>query len=422
MSINTKLKIKWRIKGEAIFKFKNAVIIVYSIAMEIMNKAFNLKKNKTTYAILSSNWCKKSFLIFLFISLGFQAQKEPEYNPMFFDMKKEWLEITKDSILFSFKSKDTLIYHNLRLLSNKENNPRLFYADIKTPVCADGECKLANIKIYWNLVGNYVGYEIYEKNPLTKNEHDPFVKKDYKKLHKLLSDPHSILKLKKITDLVDETPLALNSLNALRGIDAVSGATKKEIKESVVKGGLYSCYTLWHLVHGDVYTKMNGFLKSIHSESLNKYFLYSPYKEYQKYALKKLTAIEFNHHTEQVLNIFKNSSPLTKGYILKKFPNKLLENPLVIKQLYNSFSKLDINTKTILIDKLKKSHSSAFKIVSEELTTLTKNQLKNYFNNLRQKPNLIKSRIKSNIVKTSSSKKYPYNYMAKKFLNQLETR
>ena len=84
----------------------------------------------------------------------------------------------------------------------------MFFSDIETPVCADGECKLAKIKIYWNLLGNYVGYGIDNEHIHSQSLNMILLKKQtMSKLHRLLLDDNSILKRRKMSDLIDEVPV-----------------------------------------------------------------------------------------------------------------------------------------------------------------------------------------------------------------------
>lgn len=363
-----------------------------------------------------------SFIIMLFCVLGFQDQKKTENKPMFFSMNNEWKEITNDEPVFQFigKPQDTAygdeIKHQLRLLSNQRGEPKLFFSEIETAVCADGECKLANIKVYWNLLGNYVGYAISPELPLTKYEHDPFEKEDYTKLHQLLLDDNSILKRRKMSDLVDKVPVSYSSFTYSNNIDAVSGATKTEIKESVVKGGLYSCYTIWHIVHGEVKEKIKEYLDSIYTDQLTNYFLNTGYRDYQEYALKVLPREEYKQYSEQITSIFKTTNALTKAYILKKIPNQVLSDQNITKELYNTFSDIGINTRTFLIKKLINAHPSAVEITSEYLHEMTKNQLKLYLDYLHHHPGFVNKSIKLNLKKASKKKNYTYSYLIKEYL------
>jgi len=292
----------------------------------------------------------------------------------------------------------------------------LFFSDLETSVCADGECRLANIQVYWNLLGNYVGYGTHPKFPLTKFEHDPFDEDDFAKLNQLLSDSHSILERKEISDLTEKVP-AKSSKNTHGDVDGVSSATKKEIKESVVAGGLYSCYTFWHLVHGDVRKKMTAYLGSIYSDSLNNYFLYSPYRDYQNHALKQLDSLGFTTHITQIAKIYKETQPMTRAYILKKMPDRLLKEQNVTQQFYGAFSMVDINTRTQLIKKVAAAYPEAVELLSKHLTEMTKNQLRFYLDFLNDHSENINQTVKDNLHSTSLSQEYTYGYLIREFLD-----
>ena len=347
---------------------------------------------------------------------GLQFYDEPNREPLFFTMDNEWEQAIKDREVLTFQGEDTLTRHSISLLSNTGGNPLLFFSDLETPVCADGECKLANIKVYWNLLGNYVGYGIHPNYPLTKYDHDPFEATDYAKLHQLFLDNNSVLKRRKISELVDRVP-SKDYKQGLGKVDGMSGATKKEIKESVVDGGLYSCYTLWHIIHGKAKEEMKAYLRSVYSDSLNNYFLYSGYEDYQSYALKQLDKSAFGDHVDQIVLIFKESSPLTRTYILKKMPDLILQDQMVARQMFGAFPTLDVNTRTRLIKKTDSSHPIAVEILAENILSMTKNQLQFYLDFLKENPIQLNPAVKSNLLKISRSKKYTYAYLITGFLD-----
>ena len=84
------------------------------------------------------------FLSLLLLS-GFHFYEKPERAPLFFAMEKEWKEANVDEEVFTIFGLDTLISHSIKLLSNEDGNPRLFFCDLETPVCADGELSLIHI-------------------------------------------------------------------------------------------------------------------------------------------------------------------------------------------------------------------------------------------------------------------------------------
>jgi hypothetical protein len=60
-------------------------------------------------------------------------------------------------------------------------------------------------------------------------------------LMSILKDDWSPLREYSLSELVDEKPAD--------GVDAVTGATKREIAEAAVEKAVYTTHTLWHLIH-----------------------------------------------------------------------------------------------------------------------------------------------------------------------------
>src|SRR5690606_16413975 len=86
---------------------------------------------------------------------------------------------------FPVAENDTLHY-NLRLMLDSTGSPSHFYREIFTPVCFTGECKPVYINFYWDLLGNYIKYDLPGKEVLTKTDHDEFTEDDYVKLQEIL--------------------------------------------------------------------------------------------------------------------------------------------------------------------------------------------------------------------------------------------
>ncbi|MFY0650764.1 MAG: hypothetical protein JXQ96_01960 [Cyclobacteriaceae bacterium] len=362
----------------------------------------------------------KYFSGFLLLSfLGFKSINEKN-APMFFNMGDEWQKatITADSIVF--QSMDSLMQHQVNILMNADKEALLYFSDLETTVCADGECRLARIKLYWNLLGNYVGFGIHHEDPLTKYDHDPFDSEDYSRLHGLLMDNNSILRRKKMDDLVIRVPTDSSQSVKNVSVDGMTSATKKEIKEAVVEGGLYSCYTLWHLIHGEIKQKMKDRLKENYNDSIQLSFLFSEYQDYQTYALKKMDAEDFALHGDRIAHIFNGTSPLNRGYIMKKMPINMLIQEGMVRQFYTNFSALDVNSRTQLIQKLNESHHSAVEILSSYAQLLTRNQLKLYLEFLLESQSNLTATVVSNLELAQNSKEYAFVYLIDEFFEELE--
>ncbi len=358
----------------------------------------------------------KTLVFIALLIIGHHTQRVTE-APLFFNLGNELEEVATSKTVFDFPNLDTTIRHEVDLLSDAHGQPLLFFSDIQTPVCIDGLCKPMYIQIYWNLLGSYAGYQAIETELLTKYDHEPFEEADYKKLHQLLSNPHSILDRKKMSDLYDDQATAEKQIT-YDGVevDAVSGATKKEIKESVIEGALFSCYTIWHLVHGVVKEKIATHLDSIYSGELASSFLFSDYSDYQLHALKRLDNDGFQKNLNQISKIFQSAKPLTRTYILKKMPDDSWQNINFVQEFFRFFSSIDINSRTLLISKIPKSHPNAAILLSEQVAKMSRNQLRNYLSHLN--PENIDEAIKDNFRKIIVQKSYQYSYLLETFLEQ----
>jgi hypothetical protein len=303
-------------------------------------------------------------------------------------------------------------------LSDSLGAPQLFYADILTPVCIDGTCKPVFIELYWDLTGGYAGYGVYEDRPLTKFDHEEFLPEDHEKLNRLLTDNNSVLRRKELSDLFDESAAEVKKIE-FQGeeLDAVSGATKKEIKESIVEGALYSCYTLWHLIHGEASRKIGNYLDSVYTDTLERRLLFSDYEPYQYHALRAMEATDFEQYSERIASIFGTAKPLSRTYILKKMPKGMLREEGLSRKFYEDFAALDINTKTLLINHLPQSHPIALSLLSGHLETMTKNQLKTYLEVLSANGSVMTPEIRKQLERSAGSSEYAYSYLIAQWLS-----
>jgi hypothetical protein len=116
-----------------------------------------------------------------------------------------------------------------------------FSSDINQSVCSSNQCRMVSVRLFWDGVGNYHHYELIDQEPLTKTDHAEFSQDDYDKLHAILADSSSIFRDLAAEDLVIEKN---------EGVDGVSGATRKSLRDYVVGDAVYTCFTLWKIVYG----------------------------------------------------------------------------------------------------------------------------------------------------------------------------
>ncbi len=297
-------------------------------------------------------------------------------------------------------------------LINDRKEPVLYAADIATPVCADGECKLMNIKLYWTLLGEYAGFDRYSKMPLTKHDHDEFGEQDYQKLHELLADAKNLIGRRRIDQLVEKP-----KKRTVNGVDAISGATIARIKESVVSGALYSCYTAWHLVHGDIQEQLKANTLSILTKQMIVDMLYSINQGYQIFGLQNIDLTEYQEHYKQIAKVFETSTPLVRSILAKRITSKYRNTPNLQKPFWEAFDIIDSGSRSLLVKYLDEAPDYVSEILSTKLGTMSKNQLRTFLEHLSEKEKLNYG-VRANVREFANSKKETYAYLAMDFLNE----
>lgn len=335
-------------------------------------------------------------------------------KPDFFAM--EWQEgmVLNNKATPVFIEVETMGKQDVDILVTSENKPMLYTADICTPVCADGECRLMYITLYWNLLGAYVGYDKVEGQALTKHDHVEFLEQDYEKLHQLLLDDNSILKRKKIEELVSK-PVA----SEVDGVDAQAGATITEVKESVVDGALYSCYVVWNIAHGPIKRELQDYTISNYNNEIKRDMLLSDEEDYQMFALRSMSEGEFIDYKERIAEIFKVGIPLVRSYIVQNLPKLFWETDKLQTLFWDSFAKVDINNRSLLLNHVDQAPIEVLIALSGNLEVMTKNQLKEYLKavQVRATENPL---INAELLRFSNSGTNTYAYIVTEFLEEME--
>ncbi len=266
---------------------------------------------------MAFNQAHISFVHFLLISLGLAAVfgfvQEPNVNGPAIQM---------DSIL---KVETDSIRYEIWIVSGQNNQPDHYFGEIFTPVCYSRTCLPVFINFRWDLLGNYLTYELSKGKKLTKSDHLEFDEKEYEKLQEILSNENSILKNYKADQLVSSTESANPA-----GVDAVTGATIKSIQREVISGAVYSCYTLWHIAHGDIPAKLKQHTeRRFSNDDLFIRFLNSANYRYQYWAIDKTLIagqIIDGKFKMPLLNILNGENVFVANYLLKELSPEILND------------------------------------------------------------------------------------------------
>ncbi|WP_051568378.1 hypothetical protein [Crocinitomix catalasitica] len=248
----------------------------------------------------------------------------------------------------------------------KDGMPTEYVSDIFTPVCTSSDCMPIRIRIYWDFAGNYVRYELPENEILTKIDHLPFTAEDYLQLDKILKDPNSRLKDFNMDELVQPG-------QAKSEVDGVTGATDVALKNSFVPGALYSCYTLWHLVHTHAQSEILNYSNQfIFKQYPLNYFTANSNAASQLAAL----AYQIENTTDnssidqQLINIIDSADTQLALIVIQLVPDNSLSHANMQETLLNHYGKTNLDiTKTEIIKRLKTEtlSLSAIEILSQQL-------------------------------------------------------
>tara|TARA_R110002111_G_scaffold25348_8_gene55746 strand:+ start:1138 stop:2253 length:1116 start_codon:yes stop_codon:yes gene_type:complete len=335
-------------------------------------------------------------------------------KPEFFALQwQEGMALKKKSTPF-FIEVETLGNQNVDILVNEQNRPVLYTADVCTPVCADGECRLMYLALYWDLLGDYAGYDKVEGQVLTKHDHEEFLEQDYEKLHRLLLDDNSILKRKKMDELVSKPKEPLQD-----GVDAIAGATIEEVKESVVDGALYSCYVAWNIAHGPIKGELRDYTIANFDKEMKGYMLQSNEQDYQMYALGTLNEAEYLDHRDRIIQIFKEGIPLIRSYIVQNLPKLFWESDSLQMPFWESFATVDINSRSLLLNHIQQAPVEVAVLLGGNLEIMTKNQLKLYLLAIENEA-MTNPDINAQLLRFAGSGTHTYAYVVAEFLEELE--
>lgn len=218
--------------------------------------------------------------------------------------EKAFVEYINDSIQVQVK-----------LQYNEEGLPAHYYCHVNTPVCEQGLCRLMVLDVYWDVLGNFLKYELAPNESLTKFDHMEFTREDHEKLYGILSDKASVLRDYPVGDLIDSSTKRRSAV-----VDAVSAATRVEVKDAIVGGAVYSTYVLWHIVNGPIASRISEHTKPLFNGALLIKMFKSENFYYQYYALDHVPEREVTDYIPFLIHLVKNGISYIPYFAIEKIP------------------------------------------------------------------------------------------------------
>jgi len=224
------------------------------------------------------------------------------------------------------------------------SNPEHYVSHVNTAVCEDGLCRPMIIDVYWDALGNFLRYSLPEGEVLTKLDHHEFSLKDHEQLYKILSDKGSILRDYPASDLI-ETKIGRGSDD----VDAVSAATRVDVKESVVSGAVYSTYVLWHIVNGPISSRIMEYSKPYLTRQFIEGMFYSGNFYYEYFALNAIEDQDSLRYLPQVIHLIRNGRSYIPYFAMDKVPASAWAIDSCQVALLESFRSADFELKNSML-------------------------------------------------------------------------
>ncbi|KAA0992792.1 hypothetical protein [Dyadobacter aurulentus] len=255
-------------------------------------------------------------------------------------------EITR---AFTFDFDDELSDDTLFQSLSKEGFPVSYHRRLKASVCFDDKCRLLDVAIYWNTTGRYLGFELPEKEYLSKSDHEPFTAEEYQRLNALLADAQSPLRNLSYEELVPKPRFAV------KGVDAVSSATAKSVLDYIVKGAAYTTYKMWHFIYGPTQDQVINLTKKALSAELILKILESSDPSDRLWALDHINGfIKPNPAlTARLLGFISNENYSFSERAIRAIGATDLQSDSLQIALLGKFNQADYSQRKLLLAKLK---------------------------------------------------------------------
>jgi len=254
-----------------------------------------------------------------------------------------------------------------------KNITQCFGREIFRAVCADTSCKPLRLWLYWDVIGDFLGYELPEGVELEKDEDSVFTKKDYEKLTEVLQNPVSILNIYKRDELVSKT----EEKDAV-SIDGMTGATIAAIKDAVVENAAHTTYTLWHIVYGETRSKIKELVAQRQDTSFLLHMLNSSKSSYQLWAIDQIKTkrlLQDQHFYPVIIDILNGKDETVAECALDLFEKNDLIDSKIQYDLYRVFDRSSVSMKFNTLRRLSQAETLNQEIIIKLLEDFIENDL-----------------------------------------------
>lgn len=243
----------------------------------------------------------------------------------------------------SFVMNDSLV-SELFLNRDDRGLPQAYESIIRTPICETGKCYVVELEMHWDLCGDFLAYDTLAGKALTKLDHKPFAPDDYRELARILGNRASILASYEQEELVGQTRKS--------AVDGFTGATIAEVKQSVIGGAVYSCHTLWHIVHGAAADSIRSYTRALLDSALVAHMFASPRPGYRAYLLANLSDEQFVDFLPMVLGSMSSGEAYYPRQVVEALPLYVLGDERAQAFFVHHFDQMNYYTQVSLLERM----------------------------------------------------------------------
>lgn len=219
-----------------------------------------------------------------------------------------------------------------------------------TPVCEGTKCYAIEVDLYWDCIGRFERLDTVPGKRLTKLDHIPFTSREYLKMEQILSDPYSILANFERDKLISGQRKA--------STDGFTGATTQEVRNAVIDGAVYSCYTLWHIANGPVRDSIKRYSANLIDKDFVVKITNIDDPEYDYFLLQNFSESHYAEFNDQIFEMLMRG----KGYFQKRtiegMPQTSINDTSYQQFFMQMYPTLDYFTKLALVERLDASFLS----------------------------------------------------------------
>ena len=236
-------------------------------------------------------------------------------------------------------------FYEFETIFDQSGIPNGYSAYIKSPVCEKDKCYEIEINFQWDLIGRFVEYDTLSGKGLTKLDHIPFTEQDYQKLKQLLKDPNSPIGTYAKEELILDTRKS--------EIDGFTGATIREINDIVVTGGVYSCYTLWHLAHRKFNDSITKMTMGLLDKKLMKKLVTQKDQAIYFFLINNLPPSDFLKYRDDFLKMITPNQSYFVKKAIEKMPMEMFRDSITQVFFAKQFTTLNYFAQVALLKQLK---------------------------------------------------------------------